>query len=34
MDAEITALEVKLGKARELKLGMMQDLLTGKVRLV
>jgi type I restriction enzyme, S subunit len=34
MDAEITALEVKLGKARELKLGMMQDLLTGEVRLV
>jgi type I restriction enzyme S subunit len=34
MDAEITALEVKLSKARELKLGMMQDLLTGKVRLV
>lgn len=34
MDAEITTLEAKLGKARELKLGMMQDLLTGKVRLV
>jgi len=34
MDAEITTLEAKLGKARELKLGMMQGLLTGKVRLV
>jgi type I restriction enzyme S subunit len=34
MDVEITTLEAKLGKARELKLGMMQDLLTGKVRLV
>jgi type I restriction enzyme S subunit len=34
MDVEITTLEAKLGKARELKLGMMQDLLTGRVRLV
>jgi type I restriction enzyme S subunit len=34
MDLEIITLEAKLGKARELKLGMMQDLLTGKVRLV
>jgi type I restriction enzyme S subunit len=34
MDAEIAALEAKLGKARHLKQGMMQELLTGKVRLV
>lgn len=34
MDAEIAGLEVKLDKARRLKEGMMQDLLTGKVRLV
>lgn len=34
MDAEIDALEAKLGKARQLKQGMMQELLTGKVRLV
>jgi len=34
MDAEIAGLEVKLGKARRVKEGMMQDLLTGKVRLV
>jgi type I restriction enzyme S subunit len=33
MDAEIAALEAKLGKARHLKQGMMQELLTGKVRL-
>jgi type I restriction enzyme S subunit len=34
MDAEIAALEGKLTKARSLKQGMMQDLLTGRIRLV
>lgn len=34
MDAEITALEYKLEKKRKIKLGMMQNLLTGKVRLI
>ena len=34
MDVEITALETKLTKARQLKQGMMQELLTGKIRLV
>ncbi len=34
MDAEIAALEGKLAKARELKQGMMQELLTGRIRLV
>jgi type I restriction enzyme S subunit len=34
MDEEIRILEVRLAKTRELKLGMMQQLLTGKVRLV
>jgi type I restriction enzyme S subunit len=34
IDAEITALEAKLAKARQLKQGMMQELLTGKTRLV
>jgi type I restriction enzyme S subunit len=34
MDAEITALEAKLEKYRQLKQGMMQNLLTGKIRLV
>jgi type I restriction enzyme S subunit len=34
MDAEIAALEVKLAKARELKQGMMQELLTGNTRLI
>jgi type I restriction enzyme, S subunit len=34
MDAEIAALDVKLAKARQLKQGMVQELLTGKVRLV
>ncbi len=34
MDAEITALEAKLAKARQLKQGMMQELLTGRIRLV
>ena len=34
MDAEIAALEGKLAKARNLKQGMMQELLTGRIRLV
>jgi type I restriction enzyme S subunit len=34
MDAEIDALEAKLAKARLVKQGMMQELLTGRVRLV
>lgn len=34
MDTEIAALEVKLNKAQKVKEGMMQDLLTGRVRLI
>ena len=34
MDAEIAALEGKLAKTRSLKQGMMQELLTGRIRLV
>ena len=34
MDAEIATLEAKLSKARQLKQGMMQELLTGRIRLV
>ena len=34
MDAEIKALEQKLAKCRQTKRGMMQQLLTGKIRLV
>jgi type I restriction enzyme, S subunit len=34
MDAEIGALEARLRKAREIKQGMMQQLLTGRIRLV
>lgn len=34
MDADIAALEAKLAKARDLKQGMMQQLLTGRIRLV
>jgi type I restriction enzyme S subunit len=34
MDAEIAALETKLEKYRNVKLGMMQNLLTGKIRLI
>jgi type I restriction enzyme, S subunit len=34
MDAEIAALEQRLAKTRALKQGMMQELLTGKTRLV
>ncbi|MGH8178017.1 MAG: hypothetical protein ACREV5_17320 [Steroidobacter sp.] len=34
MDSEIAALESKLSKASQIKQGMMQDLLTGRIRLV
>ena len=34
MDAELTALEQQLAKTRALKQGMMQELLTGKTRLI
>ena len=34
LDAEFAALETKLAKARLLKQGMMQELLTGRIRLV
>jgi type I restriction enzyme S subunit len=34
MDDEIAALEAKLAKARQIKEGMMQELLTGRIRLV
>ena len=34
MDAEIVTLEAKLTKARQIKQGMMQELLTGRIRLV
>ena len=34
MDAEIAGLESKLAKARQVKQGMMQELLTGRIRLV
>ena len=33
MDAEISALELKITKARQIKQGMMQELLTGRIRL-
>ena len=33
MDAETAALDAKLAKARLLKQGMMQELLTGRIRL-
>jgi type I restriction enzyme S subunit len=33
MDAEIEALEARLAKTRALKAGMMQALLTGRIRL-
>lgn len=33
MDSEITALQVQIEKLREIKQGMMQNLLTGKIRL-
>lgn len=34
VDAEITALETRRDKTRDLKQGMMQELLTGRIRLV
>lgn len=34
MDAEVAAIEIKLTKARQIKQGMMQELLTGRIRLV
>ncbi len=34
MDNEITALESKLTKAQQIKQGMMQNLLTGRIRLI
>lgn len=34
MDSELGVLEARLGKARQIKQGMMQELLTGRVRLV
>ena len=34
MDTELAALEAKLTKARHIKQGMMQELLTGRIRLV
>jgi len=34
VDTEIEALEAKLAKARQIKQGMMQELLTGRIRLV
>ncbi len=34
MDSEIATLEMKLDKAKQIKQGMMQQLLTGKIRLI
>ena len=34
VDSEIDTLEQKLEKAKQVKLGMMQELLTGRIRLV
>jgi type I restriction enzyme S subunit len=34
MDADIAELEAQLAKTRALKQGMMQELLTGRIRLV
>jgi type I restriction enzyme S subunit len=34
MDTELAALESRLAKARQIKQGMMQELLTGRIRLV
>ena len=34
MDSDIQSLEQKLSKTRQIKQGMMQELLTGKTRLV
>jgi len=34
IDADLTALEAKLAKLRAIKQGMMQELLTGRIRLL
>jgi type I restriction enzyme S subunit len=34
MDAELSALEARRDKTRQIKQGMMQALLTGQIRLV
>ncbi|HGY8031940.1 TPA: restriction endonuclease subunit S, partial [Escherichia coli] len=34
MDKEIQILQQRLDKTRQLKQGMMQELLTGKIRLI
>jgi len=34
MDAEIAALEAKLARYRQIKQGMMHNLLTGRIRLI
>ena len=34
MDKELQVLEQRLNKTRQIKQGMMQELLTGKIRLV
>ena len=34
MDAELSALEARRDKTRQLKQGMMQALLTGRIRLM
>jgi type I restriction enzyme S subunit len=34
MDTELAALEARRDKTRSLKQGMMQELLTGRIRLV
>ncbi len=34
MDTEVSALEQKLAKVRQIKQGMMQELLTGRIRLI
>jgi type I restriction enzyme S subunit len=34
MDADLTALESKVAKARQVKQGMMQELLSGRIRLI
>ena len=34
MEAELSAIETKLAKARQIKQGLMQNLLTGRIRLI
>ena len=34
MDAEIATLQAKLAKARQVKQGMVQELLTGRIRMI